>query len=145
MRRYVLLPLLGLALVLPTLAAGSTKTSWAQPQIRLVTARGLMGGDATKFKPDLPLTQDALAEVVADITDEAASTTSAPETPVTMTGLDASLVRALGLRDAAAAFAAGARAAGLAPPTRFGNEAVARLIGLRTNHPTGQDSLELLP
>ena len=62
-----------------------------------------------------------------------------------MTALDASLVKALGLSDAAAAFARGARNAGLAPPSRFGTEVTARLLGLRTNHPTGQDSLELLP
>lgn len=66
-------------------------------------------------------------------------------TPVTMAGLDAGLVRGLGLGDSAAAFAAGARAAGLAPPGRFGTEVVARLLGLRTNHPAGQDELELLP
>jgi cell wall-associated NlpC family hydrolase len=62
-----------------------------------------------------------------------------------MAGLDASLVKALGLGDAASAFALGARSAGLAPPSRFGTEVVARLLGLRTNHPAGQDSLELLP
>src|ERR1051325_9244068 len=106
MRRHVLLPLLCLSLSLPAVAAGSAKTSsWAQPQIKLVTARGLMGGDAANFKPDLPLTQNALSEIVADLTDQEATTPSVPEGPVTMTGLDASLVKALGLRDAATAFA----------------------------------------
>ena len=145
MRRNVLLPLLCLSLLLPAVAAGSAKTSWAQPQIKLVTSHGLMGGDASSFKPDLPLTQSALADVVAELTDQEAAAPAAPEAPVSMAALDGSLVKALGLRDAATAFASGARAAGLAPPTRFGNEVVARLIGLRTNHPTGQDSLELLP
>ena len=46
---------------------------------------------------------------------------------------------------AATAFTRAARAAGLAPPARFGNEAAARLLGLRTNHPARQDLLELLP
>ena len=145
MRRHALLPLLCLSLALPAVAAGAAKTSWAQPQIKLVTSRGLMGGDVSSFKPDLPLTQSALADVVAELTDQVAAAPVAPEAPVTMTALDGSLVKALGLRDAAAAFASGARAAGLVPPTRFGNEVVARLIGLRTNHPAGQDSLELLP
>jgi cell wall-associated NlpC family hydrolase len=54
-------------------------------------------------------------------------------------------VRALGLQDAAAAFATGARSAGLAPPGRFGTEVVARLLGLRTNHPAAQDALEPRP
>lgn len=145
MHRNVLLPLLCLTLVLPAVADGSAKTSWAQPQIKIVTAHGLMGGDAATFKPDLPLTQEALAQLVADLSDQEPTTPSAPQAPVTMAGLDASLVKVLGLRDAATAFAAGARAAGLAPPSRFGNEAVARLLGLRTNHPTAQDSLEVLP
>ncbi len=30
-------------------------------------------------------------------------------------------------------------------PARFGTEVVARLLGLRTNHPADEDSLELLP
>ena len=30
-------------------------------------------------------------------------------------------------------------------PSRFGTEVVARLLGLRTNHPAAQDALELLP
>jgi cell wall-associated NlpC family hydrolase len=145
MRRHLLLPLLCLSLVLPAVAAGSAKTSWAQPQIKLVTSHGLMGGDAATFKPDSPLTQGALAELTADLTDQEMSAAAVPTALVTMAGLDASLVKALGLRDAATAFALGARSAGLAPPSRFGTEVVARLLGLRTNHPAGQDSLELLP
>jgi hypothetical protein len=144
MRRHLLL-LLCLSLVLPAVAAGSAKTSWAQPQIKLVTSHGLMGGDAATFKPDSLLTQGALAELTADLTDQEVTAPAVPTALVTMAGLDSSLVKALGLREAAAAFAAGARSAGLAPPSRFGTEVVARLLGLRTNHPAGQDSLELLP
>jgi cell wall-associated NlpC family hydrolase len=144
MRRLVLLPALCLSLVLPTLAAGA-KTSWAQPQIKLVTAQGLMGGNPATFKPDSVLSQGALADLVAGLTQQEAAVPAAPEASVTMASLDASLVKALGLREAASTFASGARAAGLAPPSRFGTEVVARLLGLRTNHPTAQDSLELLP
>jgi cell wall-associated NlpC family hydrolase len=68
-----------------------------------------------------------------------------PGARVSMTALDARLVSALGLSKAAAEFAQGARAAGLKVPARFGNEVVARLLGLRTNHPAIEDSLELLP
>jgi cell wall-associated NlpC family hydrolase len=145
MRRHLLLPLVCLSLVLPAVAAGSATTSWAKPQIKLVTSHGLMGGDVATFKPDSALTQGALAQLVADLTEQEAGVPTVATAPVTIAGLDASLVRALGLRDAAAAFALGARSAGLAPPSRFGTEVVARLIGLRTNHPAGQDSLELLP
>jgi cell wall-associated NlpC family hydrolase len=62
-----------------------------------------------------------------------------------MTQLDTRLVQALGLTAAADLFAKGARAAGLKVPSRFGTEVVARLLGLRTNHPANLDSLELLP
>jgi cell wall-associated NlpC family hydrolase len=62
-----------------------------------------------------------------------------------MAQLDARLVSALGLRGAAGEFAAGARAAGLKIPSRFGTEVVARLLGLRFNHPASEDALELLP
>ena len=68
-----------------------------------------------------------------------------PAATVTLAELDSRLVRALGLQDAAAAFTTGARSAGLAPPGRFGTEVVARLLGLRTNHPAAQDALELRP
>src|SRR5947209_4846414 len=63
----------------------------------------------------------------------------------TMTELDAQLVDGVGLDAAASEFARGARAAGLAIPDRFGNEVVARLLGLRIDHPAAQDYLELLP
>jgi cell wall-associated NlpC family hydrolase len=68
-----------------------------------------------------------------------------PDAAVTMAQLDLRLVQALGLSKAANEFAAGARAAGLKVPDRFGTEVVARLLGLRTNHPASEDSLELLP
>ena len=62
-----------------------------------------------------------------------------------MTQLDARLVSALGLSGAASEFVKGARAAGLKVPARFGTEVVARLLGLRLNHPAAEDGLELLP
>jgi cell wall-associated NlpC family hydrolase len=144
MRRQVPLTLLCLTLAAPAVAA-SQKTSWAQREINVVTSRGLMGGKAASFQPDAPLTQAALAELAAGITQRPAAAPADPIAPVTMAKLDSSLVAALGLRADATAFATAAKVAGLSPPSRFGAEAVARLLGLRTNHPTGQDALELLP
>jgi cell wall-associated NlpC family hydrolase len=145
--RRLLLPLLMLGALAPAaaLAGAAAKASWAQPQIAVVTARGLMGGRAATFRPDAPLTHPALERLVADLADTKNSALPAPNEPATIAELDAALVRGLGLGDAAAAFATTARAAGLKPPARFGTEVVARLLGLRTNHPAGQDSLELLP
>ncbi len=146
MRRLVLLPLVCLALVQPAAATTPSATSWALPEIRLVTSRGLLGGgDPSTFRPDDPLTQGALARLVSDLTQQPVVASAVPNAPVTIAGLDAALVRVLNLSEAAGEFGAAARAAGLAPPSRFGTEVVARLVGLRTNHPAAQDSLELLP
>jgi cell wall-associated NlpC family hydrolase len=68
-----------------------------------------------------------------------------PARSVTMSGLDARLVTTLGLTDTANAFTQSAKTSGLTPPSRFGTEAVARLLGLRTNHPASLDKLELSP
>jgi cell wall-associated NlpC family hydrolase len=68
-----------------------------------------------------------------------------PDRLVTMAQLDTRLVQTLGLAHAASEFAAGARAAGLKVPSRFGSEVVARLLGLRLNHPANEDTLELRP
>jgi len=68
-----------------------------------------------------------------------------PAQPVTMKQLDAALVGYLGLGPAARAIQATLVRAGLRPRANTGTEAVARMLGLRLNHPAAQDSLELLP
>ena len=68
-----------------------------------------------------------------------------PDRPVTIAQLDLRLVQSVGLGKAANEFSAGARAAGIKVPGRFGTEVGARLLGLRLNHPASEDSLELLP
>jgi cell wall-associated NlpC family hydrolase len=176
------LPALALA---GTAAASSSKpaASWATPEIRAVTAAGLMGAkDVSSFHANDVLTAQALENLAFDlqqrfalpepeppvapepvVTDptqppvapppvQAAAPVVAapkqlarPDVPVTMAQLDARLVSALGLRGAAGEFAAGARAAGLKIPSRFGTEVVTRLLGLRFNHPASEDALELLP
>jgi cell wall-associated NlpC family hydrolase len=136
-----------LAGVLATAPAGSASSqpSWAQPQIKTLVGAGIMGTAVATFHPNATLTRAALEELVAGLTHTAPATTTTPTAPVTMSGLDARLVAALGLGDTASALETAARAAGLAPPARFGTESVARLLGLRTNHPAAQDNLELLP
>ncbi|MCW3031988.1 MAG: NlpC/P60 family protein [Solirubrobacterales bacterium] len=64
---------------------------------------------------------------------------------VTLTRFDALLVDQLGLAATAAHVQQTAAAAGLKPPSYFGTEVVARYLGLRYNHPAGEDSLELYP
>src|SRR5438046_1028750 len=124
---------------------GAQPVSWAQPQIKLVVSHGLMASSIQTFHPNDPLTRGALTALVSGLTSELPTATTASTAPVTMAQLDSTLVRGLSLSNEANEFAAAARNAGLKPPSRFGTEVVARLLGLRTNHPAQLDSLELLP
>jgi cell wall-associated NlpC family hydrolase len=176
--------LLALALVGTAAASSKPAASWATPEIRAVTAAGLMGAtDVASFRASDALTAQALenlafdlqqrfappepapvvppapvvtdptqppvtpppVQAVAPVVAASPKQVARPDAPVTMAQLDARLVSALGLRTAAGEFAAGARAAGLKIPSRFGTEVVARLLGLRFNHPASDDALELLP
>jgi cell wall-associated NlpC family hydrolase len=140
MRRHAILLVLLLAFPVTASAAAG---SWAQPQIKAAVTSGLMSGGPAGFRPNDPLLPAELAQILTGLTGTA--TTPSGQAPITLGGLDSSLVRAEGLGDAAYRFYLGARRAGLAPPARFGTEAVARLIGLRVNHPAAQDTLELQP
>jgi cell wall-associated NlpC family hydrolase len=125
-------------------AAAKPTTSWAQAELRAVVAAGLMAKE-TAAHPQAPLTRAQLETMSAGLLHAVPGTPSAPTATVTMTGLDSKLVNTLGLTDAAQTFALNAKTAGLSPPSRFGTEAVARLLGLRTNHPAALDSIELSP
>jgi cell wall-associated NlpC family hydrolase len=70
---------------------------------------------------------------------------AARRSPVSLVTFDQMLVQQLGLSDVASHVQSTAAAAGLAPPSYFGTEVVARFLGLRYNHPTGTDQLELFP
>jgi cell wall-associated NlpC family hydrolase len=154
-------------------AAGSSQTipNWAAPQIATVVQHKLMDAKSVqKFRPNAALTQQSLADLSANLKAQLATppispdsgtgtgttgttTTGTTTTPAvsdptgleTMAQLDRSLVQAIGLGKAAKEFVAGAEASGLVVPSRFGTEVVARLLGLRLNHPAAQDFLELRP
>ena len=145
MTRRVVLAMLAIAVLAaaPSLASAA-KRSWAQREIKLVTSRGLMTATGGSFRPDDPVTQGELAQLVSGLTGEPTRTPASPAGAVTVAQLDAQLVGALGLGDEATLFYRAARAAGLKPPARFGREVVARLLGLRYNHPAAEDSLELM-
>ena len=119
--------------------------TWARAEIRLVVARGVMGKTVSSFRAGDPLTRGELNALVAALKKRPAADAGGASSPVTIAELDARLVAALGLKAAAARFQAAAHEAGLQPPARFGSEVVARLLGLRINHPAGQDELELRP
>jgi cell wall-associated NlpC family hydrolase len=118
--------------------------SWAQPQIRIVVANGLMGPSVERFRPQAGLTRQALGKIVANLTGQA-QVVSDPTRKVKLSGLDRALVRAAGLFPAARTFRQTVKAAGLNPPRRLGSEVVARLLRLRFNHRASRDWLELRP
>ena len=146
MRRFVLLAAL-LALLAPAPAEAATPgRSWAHAEITLVVSQGLMAESVATFRPNAPLTQIALTELIADLTArEAQAAPKGASSGVTMAQLDAQLVRALSLGDEASRFYQASAAAGTRPPARFGTEVVARLLGLRKNHEAPHDHLERLP
>ena len=147
MRRLLLIGL-GLLALVPN-AQAAPETSWAQPQITTVVAAGLRADDVASFKPQQPLTQRALGAALDTLSLAAEEPTGyryrvvAPGRAVTIRELDAALVGFLGLGDAARAVTTALRDARLAPKAGAGTETVARMLGLRTNHPADQDALEL--
>jgi cell wall-associated NlpC family hydrolase len=143
-RRLVSLVAL-LALATAGTATAAKSTSWADAAIRTVVARGLMADDPATFRPDDALTRGEAAALIAGLTGREAAPVAKPDAPLDMQGLNARLVKALDLQDAAKAFTDAAKAAGLKPPARFGNEVAARLLALRKNHPAAQDALERQP
>jgi cell wall-associated NlpC family hydrolase len=144
LRRLVAVLLPALLLPAAALAAGSAH-SWAQPQIKLVTRQGIFTATPATFAPSAELTAGTLATALTNLTGTPAPAPSDPAAPVSLEQLDRSLVDALGLGDSAYRFYRAAWAAGISPPRRFGTEVAARLLGLRLNHPAGQDELELQP
>ncbi|MFL5960710.1 MAG: C40 family peptidase [Gaiellaceae bacterium] len=106
--------------------SGSTETTTTATTTTGTTATGTTGTTTTTATTTVP-----------DV--------SNPTAQVTMAQLDGGLVKTLGLGSAAKEFAQGARAAGIPVAGHFGTEVVARLLGLRINHPAAQDFLELRP
>jgi cell wall-associated NlpC family hydrolase len=137
---------LGTLLTLLALAAPASlgAASWAKPQIRVVVEEGVMGPSVAGFRPRDPLTAGALARAVAAFTGDEREP-GRPDRLVRMRELERALVRAAGLLGAARHVQAEARAAGLDPPNRLGAEVIARMLGLRYNHPSADDGLELRP
>src|SRR3954468_170494 len=80
-------------------------STWAQAHIRYVVAHGLMAKTVAAFRAGDSLTQGELASLVSGLTKQPATVPANPAAPVTVAQLDARLVRALELSDAATAFA----------------------------------------
>ena len=67
--------------IAPGAGSSAAKRSWAQPEIRLVVARGLMAPSVATFRPNDALTQGELAELVAGLTEQPAKPVANPAAP----------------------------------------------------------------
>lgn len=129
-------------------SAKLTAANWDSSEQSLVVSDGLMAevegagfggaGHLTAQAEGSALDEIATHEDVAPIAFQAT-------VPITLVRFDALLVDQLGLSDVAEHVEQVAAAAGLDPPSYFGSEVVARYLGLRYNHPAGEDRLELYP
>jgi len=118
--------------------------SWAAAEIAAVVQAGLMGPDVASFRPQETLTRGELHEAILAL-GKPHMTPLDPLRVVTMRELDAQLVAAVGLLPSARAIRVAARDAGLEPTDMLGTETIARLLGLRLNHPAGSEHLERSP
>jgi cell wall-associated NlpC family hydrolase len=149
-RTLLLLPLLVIACLAAATAPAATPAppgsvdSWAAPQIKAVLATGIFDATLETFRPDDPLTWGELADVLGRW-GKGIFPPDHPDKLVSVRQLDAQLVAALGLLPQSRAIRVAARDAGLSPIPSLGTETVARVLGLRVNHPAGHDDLEELP
>src|SRR5690242_17061697 len=149
MRRFraTLLAALAVLAVAPAAARAATLANWDRGDQKTVVRAGVMGeAPAGGFAGDKRIsgtdTASALAAVAAKL---GVAPVNAPSSTPSVATFDRLLVDQLGLADLAAAVQDEASRAGLAPPSRFGTEVVARQLGLRFNHPAADDRLELYP
>ncbi len=125
-----------------------TAANWDSAQQQLVLGDGVMSeAPGTGFAGAAPLSVQAENTALEAIAtrEEVAPIAFQANVPITLVRFDALLVDQLGLGDVAEHVQQVAVAAGLTPPSYFGSEVVARYLGLRYNHPAGEDSLELYP
>jgi cell wall-associated NlpC family hydrolase len=128
----------------PALAV--TKASWDRKQQSQVVRAGLMTKIAGAFHGEQPLTSAQLTQAFAAISAKSGTPAArVSSAPISVTRFDSLVVTQLGLSDSAQVFQSEAGRAGLRPPSYFGTEVVARLLGLHFDHPSGSDRLELYP
>lgn len=137
-----------------------TAANWDAAAQRVVAKAGVMPeASPGNFNGAANLSPQAESQALAALTTRREAARQESEAPmistptpavasasaVTLTRFDALLVDELGLATTAAHVQRTAAAAGLKPPSYFGTEVVARYLGLRYDHPAGEDALELYP
>ncbi len=154
-RALILSALIGTCALAPAPAsAAATLGNWDAAQQRQVVKDGLMSAPSGSFGGAAPLSaaqaNAAMSAVAAkagggSVGTQPVHTFQLSGGTVTVVRFDALVVDQLGLADVAAHVQSVASGAGLNPPGYFGTEVVARYLGLRYDHPSGTDQLELFP
>jgi cell wall-associated NlpC family hydrolase len=144
------LPLAAALVCLPATCAHAQTAAalggWNTAEQRTVVGAGLMGnGPDGRFDGQLALSGADMAGALQALTLRPGMSRVTAWNDRSVAGFDAAMVAVLGLGSTASHVEAVAAAASLSPPRYFGTEVVARLLGLRFDHPAGQDALELYP
>jgi cell wall-associated NlpC family hydrolase len=147
--RLLLLAIAVTAALAPAASASAATTSanWDRSEQRVVVRAGVLHALSGGFQGGGDLTSGQFADALAAIAGRSnARPVAVPAgARVTVALFHKLVVKQLGLYDVARNVQAEATRAGLAPPSRFGTEVVARQLGLRYDHPSQDDRLELYP
>ena len=123
-----------------------TATNWNPREQRLVVRAGLMHDLGRSFDGAAPLSDRSMGVALAALAArEPAPVHVAAVGPLSVERFDALLDDQLGLARVAAHVQRVAERAGLAPPSYFGTEVVARYVGLRDTHPPADAAIDLFP
>jgi cell wall-associated NlpC family hydrolase len=135
-----------LALSAAAPAQAHTLGNWDTKQQSQVVKAGLMQKLPGGFHGEQPLSTGDLTSAFAALSLQTGTpAVTVSSSPITVNRFDSLMVSQLGLSDAAGIFQSEASRAGLRPPSYFGTEVVGRLLGLRYNHLSPDDKLELYP
>jgi cell wall-associated NlpC family hydrolase len=131
----------------PAAAKKLTAANWDGAEQRLVVREAVMSEEGAGFAGAQTLSAAAESSALAAIATREGVAPIAFDTGtrLTVVRFDALLVDQLGLGEVAEHVQQAAATAGLAPPSYFGSEVVARYLGLRYTHPPGEQTLALYP
>jgi cell wall-associated NlpC family hydrolase len=146
MRRFAIAVLVATAAGSGT-AHAATLGNWDRAEQKAVQRAGVLPALPGGFHGEQSLSAGQLNHALAAIASRTGShpVVVSAGAPITVAAFDRAVVKQLGLADLARSVQHEATSADLDPPSRFGSEVVARQLGLRYDHPSQDDGLELYP
>ncbi|MEA2471576.1 MAG: peptidoglycan DL-endopeptidase CwlO, partial [Thermoleophilaceae bacterium] len=145
--RHLAIVFLILAATCSGTARAATLGSWDPAEQKAVQRAGVLPALPGGFHGEQGLTAAQLNQALAAVARRtgARPVVVSASAAVTVASFHRAVVKQLGLADLAKSVRQEAVRAGLEPPSRFGTEVVARQLGLRFDHPSQDDGLELYP